>query len=423
MKHVLVIDESPLLREYLRIKLVEQGIEASVAINGLDGMSKMRSIMPDLVVLDYHLNRQSCLEVLEEKRKNPNTANIPVIVTAQKIDQKRIIELVNYNVKKVFTKPIRIDAFFKTLSELLGTEFQIDSTPCIVEAHVNDNIIFVEIAQGLNREKMDLLRFKIVELLDLYEIRTPKVILMMSDLKLEYPDGPNLQKLIDIILQASRAKHRDIRILTKDDFVRSYVKGRKDISDIDVLGNLQFALDGLLAELDPRMEFGAKKAEIIGARVLSSTADAELTETVQLKFDAEAKVAPDFESIKQEGKHLKIAAVDDDFVIQELLKTTFASIGASVVTFNDGADYLAAADKEDFDLVFLDLIMPKIGGFEVLTALLDRKIEQPIIVLSAVTRRDAVVQAFQSGVKSYLVKPLKPDAILRKAIEILKPNF
>jgi DNA-binding response OmpR family regulator len=422
MKHVLVIDESPLLREYLRIKLAEQGMEATVAINALDGMSKIRTLMPDLVVLDYHMNRQSSLEVLDEKKKNPNTAPIPVVVTAQRIDQKRIIELVNYNVKKVFTKPIRIDAFFKTLSELLGTEFQIDTTPCIVEAHVNDDIVFVEIAQGLNREKMDLLRFKIVELLELYEIKTPKIIVMMSDLKLSYADGPNLQKLIDIILQASHAKHRHVRVLTNDDFIRKYIKGRDDISDIEVLGNLQYALDGLLAELDPRMEFGAKKAEIIGARVLRSTAD-DRQETVQLKFDAEARVAPDFEQIKESGKSLKIAAVDDDFVIQELLKTTFSQIGATVTTFCDGDEFLSVAAEQQFDLVFLDLLMPKVSGFEVLTALQERKIEQPVIVLSAVSRRDAVVQAFESGVKSYLVKPLKPEAILKKAVEILGPNF
>lgn len=422
MKHVLVIDESPLLREYLRIKLAEQGMEVTVAINALDGMSKIRTIMPDLVVLDYHMNRQSSLEVLDEKKKNPNTAPIPVVVTAQRIDQKRIIELVNYNVKKVFTKPIRIDAFFKTLSELLGTEFQIDTTPCIVEAHVNDDIVFVEIAQGLNREKMDLLRFKIVELLELYEIKTPKIIVMMSDLKLSYADGPNLQKLIDIILQASHAKHRHVRVLTNDDFIRKYIKGREDISDIEVLGNLQYALDGLLAELDPRMEFGAKKAEIIGARVLRSTAD-DRQETVQLKFDAEARVVPDFQQIKESGKNLRIAAVDDDFVIQELIKTTFSEIGATVTTFGDGDEFLSVAAEQQFDLVFLDLLMPKVSGFEVLTALQERKIEQPVIVLSAVSRRDAVVQAFESGVKSYLVKPLKPEAILRKAVEILGPNF
>jgi CheY-like chemotaxis protein len=132
---------------------------------------------------------------------------------------------------------------------------------------------------------------------------------------------------------------------------------------------------------------------------------------------------PDLEQIKESGKNLRIAAVDDDFVIQELLKSTFTEIGASVVTFNDGDEYLAAVEKQEFDLVFLDLLMPKVGGLEVLTALQKRKIEQSVIVLSAVTRRDAVVQAFQSGVKSYLVKPLKPEAILRKAVEILKPNF
>ncbi|MFQ3546953.1 MAG: response regulator, partial [Termitinemataceae bacterium] len=114
MKQVVIIDESPLFREYLRIKLSNHGIDVGVAINGLDGIAKIRNTLPDLVIIDYHLSRQSCLEVLKEKKKNPNTAGIPVIVTAQKLDQKKIIELVQYNVKKVFAKPIKIDALFAT---------------------------------------------------------------------------------------------------------------------------------------------------------------------------------------------------------------------------------------------------------------------------------------------------------------------
>lgn len=422
MKQVLVIDESPLLREYLRSKLAENGVEATVAINGLDGATKIRNLMPDLVIMDYHLSRQSCVEVLEEKKKNPNTAGIPVVVTAQRIDQKHIIELVKYNVKKVFTKPIRIDALFNVLAELLGIEFDVDRTPCILEAHVNDDIIFIEIAQGLNREKLDLLHFKIAELLALYEIRVPKVIVMMSDLKLGFADGPNLQKLVDTVLSSSKAKHRNVRILTRDDFVKQFFKGRKEIADIEVVANLQFALDGLLAELDPGMEFGEKKAEIIGDRVLSSTGDAR-AESVQMKFEAESRKAVNADDIREAGKALRIAAVDDDFVIQELLKATFAEIGAEVVPFSDGDEFLAVAGDQAFDLVFLDLLMPKVSGFEVLLELRARDIEQSVIVLSAVTRRDAVVKAFQAGIKSYLVKPLKPEAILKKAIEILKPNF
>ncbi len=422
MKHVLVIEESPLLREYLRLKLSENGLDVSIAINGLDGMTKIRNILPDLVILDYHLTRQSSLEVLAEKKKNPNTAPIPVVVTAQRLDQKRIIELVNYNVKKVFTKPIKIDALFNTLSELLDVKFQLDDTPCIVEAHVNDDIVFVEIAQGLNREKLDLLRFKIAELMELYEIRTPKVLVMMSDLKLGYGDGPNLQKMLVTVESASRAKHRNIRILTKDPFVSQFVKGQKEYADIEVVSNLQFAMEGLLSELDPKMEFGEKKAEIIGDRILSSTGGSR-EESVLLKFDAEMKKAPNLSDIKEFGKSLTIAAVDDDFVIQELLKATFAEIGATVRTFDDGADFLEVAGKEEFDLVFLDLLMPKVSGFEVLSVLKSNETKMPIIVLSAVTARDAVVKSFQAGVKSYLVKPLKPEAIFKKAVEILRPNF
>ncbi len=423
MKQVLVVDESPLLREYLRVKLTEYELDVAVAINGLDAVAKIRNLMPDLVILDYHLSRQSSLEVLKEKKKNPNTAAIPVIVTAQKIDQKRIIELVPYNVKKVFTKPIRIDALFATLAELLGTSFDMDETPCIIEAHVNDDIVFIEIAQGLNREKLDLLRFKIIELIDLYEIKVPKVIVMISNLTLSFGDGPNIQKLMDIVLQSSRAKHRYIRVLTNDDFTRKFVQGRKEYADIEVTANLQYALDGLLSELDPSMEFGDKKAEIIGNRVLQAEQN-DQAETVQLKFETETRKKPlDMEEIKESAKNLRIAAVDDDFVIQELLKTTFESVGAEVSVYSDGSEFLEIAGTEKFDLVFLDLMMPKVDGFTVLKELRSRDIVQPVIVLSAVTQRDTVVKAFQSGIKSYLVKPLKPADILMKALEILRPNF
>ncbi|MDL2229782.1 response regulator [Treponema sp. OttesenSCG-928-L16] len=425
MKHILLIDESPLFREYLRTKLSENDVDVSVAINGLDGIAKIRNLTPDLIIMDYHLSRQGYLEVLKEKKNNPNTAGIPVIIMAQRIDQKRIIELVPYGVKKVFTKPIKIDALFVTLSELLGIQFEIDETPGIVEVHVNDDIIFVEIAQGLNRDKLDLLRFKIIELIELYEIRVPKVIVMLSDMKLSYTDAPNLQKLLETITKASRAKNRYIRVLTKDSFVRQFIEGQKEYSDIEVVSNLQYAMDGLLSELDKTMEFGEKKAEIISNKVLSANESAGQTESMQLRFEAESKSSAKeiIENIKESAKNLKIAAVDDDFVIQELIRNTFQKIEATVQTYADGSDFLADAEKESFDLVFLDLMMPKVDGFEVLKTLRFKDIQQPIIVLSAVTQRDTVIKAFQMGIKSYLVKPLKPDDILKKSMEILKANF
>uniref|UniRef100_A0A7C3I214 Response regulator n=1 Tax=Gracilinema caldarium TaxID=215591 RepID=A0A7C3I214_9SPIR len=423
MKQVVIIDESPLLREYLRIKLSNAGLEVSVAINGLDGIAKIRNNMPDLVIIDYHLSRQSCIEVLKEKKKNPNTAPIPVIVMAQKIDQKKIIELVQYNVKKVFTKPIKIDALFATLSELLQVQFDLDDTPSIVEVHVNDNILFIEIAQGLNREKLDLLRFKILELIDLYDIRVPKVIVMLSDMKLSFADGTNLQKLLDTVIQASRAKPRHIRILTRDEFTKSFISGRKEYDGIEVTTNLQYALEGLLAEMNGSTEFGEKKAEIISEKILQAETNTE-SESVMLKFGAEeTRKALSIDDMRDRLEDMQIATVDDDFVIQELIKTTFEQVGAHVEPYPDGESFLNAVGSKAYDLVFLDLLMPKVDGFKVLQELKARDIRLPIIVLSAVTQRESVIRAFQAGVKSYLIKPLKPIEIVKKTMEVVRPNM
>jgi DNA-binding response OmpR family regulator len=423
LKQVLIIDESPLFREYLRDKLGENGVEAGVAVNALDGVSKIRNLAPDLIIMDYHLSRQGCLDVLKQKKDNPNTVKIPVIVLARRIDQKKIIELIPYQVKKVFTKPVRIDALFATLQEILAVPFSMDESPGIVEVHVNDDIIFVEIARGLNRDKLDLLRFKIAELVELYEIRFPKVIIMLSDIKLGFADAPNMQKLLETVLSASGARRRHIRVLTRDDFARKFIEGQKEYAEIEVVSNLQYAMDGLLRELDSGMTYGEKKAEIIGDRLLSA-GDAAGDGTMALRFEADTKPKPlDMETVSESIRNLRVAVVDDDFVIQELVKNTFRKAGAGVTAFPDGGEYLAAAGRENFDLVFLDLMMPKVDGFAVLDALRGRDLKQPVIVLSAVTRRDAVIRAFQMGAKSYLTKPLKPDDIFRKAMEILRPNF
>jgi CheY-like chemotaxis protein len=171
------------------------------------------------------------------------------------------------------------------------------------------------------------------------------------------------------------------------------------------------------------MEFGEKKAEIIGDRVLQAAQSVQ-GESMQLRFDAENKSKHmSLEDVQDVAKNLRIAAVDDDFVIQELIKNTFQKVGTRVSVFSDGSEYLSALQRETFDLVFLDLMMPHTDGFEVLNALRKRGIEQPVIVLSAVTQRDTVIRAFQMGIKSYMVKPLKPGDLLKKTMEILRVNF
>jgi CheY-like chemotaxis protein len=422
-KSVLVIDDSDLFRDYFKTRLGRAGLKVEAAINGLDGIAKMRNDPPDLIIMDYHLSRKSCTEVLEEKARNPNTAAIPVILTAQKIDKSRLLELVRFNIRKVFMKPIKMDSFFQTLEEITGTRVDVDTTPCIIEAHVNDNIVFIEIARGINREKADLLQFKIRELLELYGIQKPRILLMLADMELSFVDGPNLEFLLSVI-SASGAKPRHIKILSRSSFLRDFVAGRPEFAELEVVSSLDYALEGLVAEATRAADAPEDKASIITDRILTPQRSSGGMESLTLNFDTEkTRIAIDSDKARELGNGLEIAVVDDDFVIQELLKTTFGSIQATVTCFSNGRTFLDAVKGRVFDLVFLDLRMPELDGFGVLAELHAQDLEMPIIVLSAVTQREAVVKAFQSGVKSYLIKPLKPDQILVKTLEILKANF
>jgi DNA-binding response OmpR family regulator len=422
-KKVLIIDESDLFREYLKGRLAEFAVDVETAINGLDGIVKMRNGMPDLVILDYNLTRKTCKEVLEEKNRNPNTASIPVILTAQKIDKNRLLELVPYNIRKVFMKPIKMDAIYATLSELLDIRFAVDETPCIIEAHVNDNIVFIEIAKGLNREKVDLLRFKIAELLELYQIASPRILIMITDMELSFVDGPNLELLLKTVLQHSKAKARHIKVLTAAPFLKEFVKGRPEFAEIEVLSNLQYAIDGLLTDYDPEVELGEAKAELISDRILSAKNPGAKAESIEMRFDSESRTTMSVDSMREIGKGLSIAVVDDDFVIQELIKTTFGAINAQVEAYSNGQEFVDAVKSKDYDLVFLDIRMPGMDGFQVLKRLHAEDIDLPVIILSAISQREAVIKAFQAGVRSYLIKPLKPDQVLKKTMELVKANF
>ena len=421
MKQILIIDESVMFREYLRYKFEEKNLEVSIALTLVDGTSKMRNIVPDLIIMDFNMNRQGSMELLKQKKADINTGNVPVIILSQSIDPKQLIELVPYTVKKVFNKPVKVDSFFATVSELLGIPFNIDESPCIAEVHVNDNTIFVEIARGLNRDKMDLLRFKIVELITIYDIKIPRVIVMLSNMKLSFADAPNMQKLLDTVIQASKTNLRYIRILTRDTFVHQFIKGQKEYDGIEVVSNLQYAVNDILSGVDNRLPQSIRKAELIGDKILQAR-NREDTEAMALKFETESKNVS-FELMKDYMQNIRVAVIDDDFVIQEVIKSTFKKNKAIVTSFYNGDDYLAVLDDEEFDLAFLDINMPKTSGFDVLKVLQTRNIKYPIIALSAVAQRETMIKAVKMGVRSYLVKPLNADDIFKKSVEILKANY
>lgn len=417
MKKILVIDESALFRDFLAKKLGEYGFEVGVGVNGLDGSVKVRQQMPNLVIMDYYLSRSSSLEVLEKMRDDPNTAETPVIMASAKIDREKLLQVARFKVKKFFTKPVRVDALLKAVAESLGVELDMDNTPCIVDAHVNDDVVFVEIAEGLNREKLELLRYKIKELLDLYELSTVKVLLLMSNVNVSANDSMKLAMLLRTVLQY--AKPRNVRILTNSDYVSRYVAGQDDMAGIEVCNSLEKAMAGLLGRrtgtyIDPSQKVAQQEFLQVAAP------KKERSESIDMKFEAEKSQRFDLHDLDD---NLTFAVVDDDVVIQELIKTAFSDTSFRIKAYQNGQLFVDDPDAGTAALLFLDLMMPEMDGFQVLNELRKRRTDLPVIVLSALSQQETVVRALKLGVKSYMIKPLNPTAVRKKATEILKASF
>lgn len=420
MKQVLIIEESIIFREYLRYKFEERSVEVITAISFVDGTYKMRNIVPDLIIMDYNTSF-SCTELLRQKMKNPNTVNIPVIFMSHNLHQKQLVKMIPYNAKKVLTKPVKVDALFAAVSEIIGIPFIFDETLCIVEIHVSDGIIFVEFARGINIDKIDLVRFKIAEIIALHEIKTPRIILMLSAIKLGFADAPNIEKLLDTIIQISKINVRHIRVLTKNVFLRQFISAHREYGGLEVAPSLNHAVSGLLIGMTKHSDQTTKMAEFICENLIAKSSR-DTSKAITLTFENEYRDV-ECELVNNMIKNLRVAVIDDDLVIQELIKTTFQKKGAAVTVFSNGEEYFQAMDKEKFDIVFLDINMPQGNGLDVLQTIKSREFKSSIIALSTVARRETMIKAVTMGVRSYFIKPVEADEIFKKSVEILRANL
>ena len=107
-KTILIVEDDKFLRELITQKLIKEGYETSEAIDGEEGIKKVKEGKPDLVLLDLILPGIDGFEVLSKKREDPALVQIPVIILSnlgQKEDVERGLKLgaIDYLIKAHFT--------------------------------------------------------------------------------------------------------------------------------------------------------------------------------------------------------------------------------------------------------------------------------------------------------------------------------
>ena len=113
----------------------------------------------------------------------------------------------------------------------------------------------------------------------------------------------------------------------------------------------------------------------------------------------------------------RVLIVDDSLLGRQSVKNILNEMNFTLIEANDGFEALKIIEEDKPDLVFLDLLMPKIDGFGVLKALKEKKIEIPVVVISADIQDSTQKQCKELGAGGFLNKPFSKkdlDLILEK---------
>ena len=107
-----------------------------------------------------------------------------------------------------------------------------------------------------------------------------------------------------------------------------------------------------------------------------------------------------------------ILYVDDEPALRMLVQDQLTSEKHTVDTADDGDTAIETLKKKSYDVILLDMRMPRVGGIEVLKYLRERKSKSRVIVLTAVDDLSVAIEAVKNGANDYLTKPYDLNTLM-----------
>ena len=115
----------------------------------------------------------------------------------------------------------------------------------------------------------------------------------------------------------------------------------------------------------------------------------------------------------------RILIVEDEQSIQHILKAFLEDAGYNITLANDGIDGVTAFHKEKFDLVLLDIMMPRLDGYTV-CEMIRNEGNTPVILLTALDDEESQVKGFDLLADDYITKPFSMPLVLRRIEAVLR---
>ncbi len=120
------------------------------------------------------------------------------------------------------------------------------------------------------------------------------------------------------------------------------------------------------------------------------------------------------------GHNLKMLCVDDHPDLRRSLEQQFLSEDFDVDTAVDGLDAIEKIKENHYDIILLDMIMPKMNGMQVLQEMKRLNKYTNVIMLTAVDDVPTAMECVKAGAKDFIQKPYDPEELLHVVIKVLQ---
>lgn len=412
---ILIIDDDVSSSELLKVLLTSDDREIHVAYDASEAKKVLENQSISLILLDIILPDEDGRNFLMQLRQSPKTASTPIIVITGLVGNQPKLECLALGATHFFTKPFDLKQFAQTVTQEIEKDGPVQSNKRTdLDAGLPNRSEFC--AKYENTMRADSEQRRIMAFIDI------------DSFSLIQDQYGNENARLAIIRTATLITEQ----LDEDDLL-----ARWSGEDLVILFNngsipraenrLNTALQNLQSEPVSFEGYGPITLTF-SAGVSSIDASQSVDEAVLqaqrycyiAKSEGRNCIHAERKETSLQAKTLLLA--EDDELIASIIKHRLGREGFEITHHTDGESALNAAQERRFSLVILDVKMPVMDGFEVLTKLRETKEyeKSPIILLTAMGSEKDIVRGFKLGANDYILKPFSPVQLLARVQRLLK---
>jgi DNA-binding response OmpR family regulator len=389
MKKILIIEDDQIVANVYRNKLAVEGYQAEVAADGESGLKVMRTFQPQLIILDLMLPTISGVDVIKEIRKETEFAKVPIIVFSNTYLTNLIQDAWRAGANKCLSKSsCSPKDFIDVVRHTIGDSGAIpQANPAATDVSAGKS---ASLSSENDAEFQTDSRKAFIEGLPstLYALRI------------------GLQGLIKSDNEMTRLRH------VYDLYRRVHaLNGNAGLAGLVQIAHMASAFEALLKEI-------YEKPKNINASSIRTVAAA--VDFLGFLFERGTSLE------RQEMPASKILVVDDEVISRRAVVYALEKAKLKSINVEDPEQALQLLNENDFDLIFLDVDMPGMTGFELCAKLraMPHLKKTPVVFVTAMNDFDNRTSSTMAGGNDFIGKPfLFIELTVKALIYVMKARF